>query len=229
MAKFCGNCGMQLEDDARICGNCGTPYEGEEENRTGIAPKTKKKIKKIALLSIIGVVVIIIGIISLNIITYMTGYERTVNIFVQALSDYDIDKALSVSSDAGFTSDSILNFEDSFESMVSNWLDGFEFQVGHDVKITCEMQESYKLSDRKRQSFLQNLEEIFEYDTDDISEIVCATVKLHISGSRSDKTFPSREIYIFKENGKWLIYLGSSSFVSNSNLTLSANYNSLFN
>ena len=27
MAKFCANCGAQLEDDARFCGECGTPVE----------------------------------------------------------------------------------------------------------------------------------------------------------------------------------------------------------
>lgn len=28
MAKFCGNCGTQLEDNAKICGQCGTPLDG---------------------------------------------------------------------------------------------------------------------------------------------------------------------------------------------------------
>ena len=28
MAKFCGNCGARLEDDAKICGKCGTSVEG---------------------------------------------------------------------------------------------------------------------------------------------------------------------------------------------------------
>ena len=28
MAKFCGNCGTQLEDNAKICGKCGTPLDG---------------------------------------------------------------------------------------------------------------------------------------------------------------------------------------------------------
>ena len=25
MAKFCGNCGAQLDDNAKVCGQCGTP------------------------------------------------------------------------------------------------------------------------------------------------------------------------------------------------------------
>lgn len=27
MTKYCGNCGAQMDDDARVCGNCGTPFE----------------------------------------------------------------------------------------------------------------------------------------------------------------------------------------------------------
>lgn len=28
MAKFCGNCGAQLDDDDKVCGQCGTPVTG---------------------------------------------------------------------------------------------------------------------------------------------------------------------------------------------------------
>lgn len=229
MAKFCGNCGMQLEDDARICGNCGTPYMSDGEKNRHIAPHTKKKIKKIAIFGVVGIVVIIIGIVSLNIFSYMTGYERTINTFVEGLSEYDIDKVLSVSCNAGLSVDSSYDYEEAFSSMVSTWLDNYESQVGHDVKLSCEIQDSYKLSDRKLQVFLTNLEDIYKYDTGDISEIVCAEVKLIISGSRSEKTFPAEDIYMIKENGKWGVYIGSTSFISSSNSSSSSNYNSLFN
>jgi len=35
MSKFCGNCGAQMNDDAKICGACGTPFPVET-----VAPST---------------------------------------------------------------------------------------------------------------------------------------------------------------------------------------------
>ncbi len=43
MAKFCGNCGNQLDDTMKVCGNCGTPVEGvaaaEAASETPVAPE----------------------------------------------------------------------------------------------------------------------------------------------------------------------------------------------
>lgn len=49
MAKFCGNCGARLEDDAKICGKCGTPVEGVTTSIPGLKvtdPEKQKKVKK---------------------------------------------------------------------------------------------------------------------------------------------------------------------------------------
>ena len=32
MSKFCGNCGAQLDDNAKVCGNCGIPTENQIKN-----------------------------------------------------------------------------------------------------------------------------------------------------------------------------------------------------
>ena len=37
MAKFCGNCGAQLDDGDKVCGQCGTPVNGN----TGTVPSLK--------------------------------------------------------------------------------------------------------------------------------------------------------------------------------------------
>lgn len=49
MAKFCGNCGARLEDDAKICGKCGTSVEGVTTSIPGLKvtdPEKQKKVKK---------------------------------------------------------------------------------------------------------------------------------------------------------------------------------------
>ena len=32
MSKFCGTCGSMAADEARVCGNCGTPFEAAQNN-----------------------------------------------------------------------------------------------------------------------------------------------------------------------------------------------------
>lgn len=39
MAKFCGNCGMQLNDDAKVCENCATPVANVNLNTTKTIPE----------------------------------------------------------------------------------------------------------------------------------------------------------------------------------------------
>lgn len=49
MAKFCGNCGAQLDDDDKVCGQCGTPVNGNAGTVPGLKvvdPEKKKKMAK---------------------------------------------------------------------------------------------------------------------------------------------------------------------------------------
>lgn len=231
MAKFCGNCGMQLEDDARVCGYCGAPCDGYSvdytKNSAGVVPKKKKsKIKKIVIFSAIGVALIVIAIVAFNIISYMTGYVKTLDTFFDGLNEYDTDKMLSV---AFYTElpGSSMSFEDSFDNSVSRVLDGIEEEVGHDPKISYEIEDPYTLSDRKFQTFVDYLEKNYKYNTDEISEIVCTSLKVTAYGARNNKTTsPAVDVYLIKEDGKWLVYLGSTSFMSSSS---SSNSGSLFN
>ncbi len=39
MAKFCGNCGSQQPDNARVCGNCGAPFAAPAQNPARPAPR----------------------------------------------------------------------------------------------------------------------------------------------------------------------------------------------
>lgn len=49
MARFCGNCGAQIDENAKVCGQCGTPIEGSTKTPPVkiIDPEKKKKNKKI--------------------------------------------------------------------------------------------------------------------------------------------------------------------------------------
>ena len=76
MSKFCGNCGAELTDDAKVCGQCGTPVERVSANIPTpkiVDPEKQKKTKKrIKLLG--GLVVLaVVAVIALNIVSKYTG------------------------------------------------------------------------------------------------------------------------------------------------------------
>lgn len=78
MAKFCGNCGTQLEDNAKICGQCGTPLDGTSSNIPGLKvvdPEKKEKMKKVGKRIVALVALVIVAVIAFNVVSQFTGYN----------------------------------------------------------------------------------------------------------------------------------------------------------
>ena len=77
MAKFCPNCGTQLEDNTPFCGNCGT----QMNTQTPVEPQpstTKKTNQKKILIAVIASVVAIAAIVG---ILFVFGKNNFVNSF----------------------------------------------------------------------------------------------------------------------------------------------------
>ena len=136
MAKFCGNCGARLEDDAKICGKCGTPVEGVTTSIPGLKvtdPEKQKKVKKTFKLVAGLMVLLIVAGIAFNVVSQYTGYNGLMRKVMAAYEKYDIDTLISLSSNMYYYGD-----EDSveyyFESKVGENLDSFEASVGHNYK-----------------------------------------------------------------------------------------------
>lgn len=217
MAKFCGNCGKQLEDDAKICGYCGNYEEEQHVKKKIISSHTVKIIKRICILCIIFGVIIAAGTISLKTFWYMTGCEKPLNEFVSYMNDYDIDKLISVSSEIGMKNDSIYNYEDQISSDISSRLDGYEESVGHDLKISCRITDTYYLAERKLQEFRKSVNNKYDYDTDGITDVAVVDITIVAKGSEGESETNSGKAYVIKEDGAWKIYLGyvDDSFESN--------------
>lgn len=218
MSKFCGNCGSKMDDDARICGNCGTPYAGNSDYKpvkqvkisgvNSMSPKKKKKIKLIAKLSTAAIVLIIVSVIAINIISSFTGYKGAINKAMNAFKNYDIETLMSLSSDIGFVGMETTAIEDSISKSVSSQLDSYETVAGHDMDISYEIEDSYKLSDRKYQEFLKYVENSYNYDTSDIAEIVLAKIKINAKGSFGETSYTVNDLYLIKERNKWYLFKG---------------------
>lgn len=211
MAKFCGNCGAQMDDDARVCGQCETPIDGN----AGKAPevkavdpeKTKEMMKKVKGVITLAVVVVV-AIVAVKIISGFTGTNGLVRKIMTAYAKYDIDTIVSLSSDLYYYSDAEDYVDEYFEYAVGHNLDSFESSVGHSYKMSYEVEEIYDLSQRKQDEILEDIEDTFpDFDLDIIKKIAVADVKVTAKqGSKSaNKTV---KITMSKEGKTWrLLYI----------------------
>lgn len=211
MAKFCGNCGAQLDDDARVCGQCGMPIDESQWKVSGLKvvdserkKKLMKKIKKVVMLAI----VIFIVVVGIRIVRNFTGTKGLVRKVMTAYEKYDIDTIVSLSSNIYYYNDYENYVEEYFEYAVGQNIDYFESSVGHNYKMYYEVEEIYDLSQRKQDEMLKNIEYLYpDFDIDVISKIVVADVK--ITAKRGSKSvYKTVKITMSKEGKTWkLLYL----------------------
>lgn len=210
MAKFCGNCGARLEDDAKICGKCGTPVEGVTTSIPGLKvtdPEKQKKVKKTFKLVTGLMVLLIVAGIAFNVVSQYTGYNGLLRKVMAAYEKYDIDTLISLSSNMYYYGD-----EDSveyyFESKVGENLDSFEASVGHNYKLSYKVNETYAMSERKENDLLDDIENAYmDFDISKIKKVVVADLTLTAKqGNKS--TNRDMNIVMTKENGSWrLLYI----------------------
>lgn len=210
MAKFCGNCGTQLEDNAKICGQCGTPLDGTSTNIPGLKvvdPEKQKKLKKMGKRIVALVALVIVAVIAFNVVAQYTGANGLLRKVMSAYKEYDIDTLISLSSDMYFYGEEDW-VEYYFEYNVGDALDSFESSVGHSYKLTYEVNEIYTVSDRKLDDMLDQIEYSYaDFDIGMIEKIVIAD--LTVTAKQGSKSV-SRDMNIVmsKENGSWrLLYI----------------------
>lgn len=211
MARFCGNCGAQLDDDARVCGQCGTPIDGGQGKIPGLKitdPEKKKKLAKRIKTVVALLVVAVVAIVGIRVALSFTGTNGLVRKVMSAYEKYDIDALVSLSSDMYYYSDYENYVDEYFEYAVGKNIDSFESSVGHSYKMTYEVEETYDLSQRKQDEMLKNIEFMYpDFDVDLISKISFASVKITAKqGSKSvSKTV---KITMAKEGNSWkLLYI----------------------
>ena len=111
MAKYCGNCGNKLDDDARVCDQCGTPWGGQNVNHHSEKTKSKKRTGLLIL-----VLLFIIGVLgAVKIIPQYTGYRGFLRKVMSAYEKYDIDALVAMSSDVYYYFDAENAAEESFK------------------------------------------------------------------------------------------------------------------
>lgn len=209
MARYCGNCGAQLDDDARICGQCGTPLENPSaaSHSVYVNPEKRKKTGKKIKLILGAVIAFIVLVTVINVVSKFTGYNGLLRKFMKAYGDYDVESLVALSSSV-YGDDFADYADDFFEYNIGTALDAFEASVGHNYKLTYEVNETYRLSDRKMDDLAERIEGMYgSFNMSVISNAVVADLTLTATqGTKSAKK--NMEITMIKENGKWkLLFL----------------------
>lgn len=85
MSKFCGKCGAQIDDDARICGQCGNVVsEDVLVNKSSYLPTRKKGKKKIIIGSVATVAAIVVAIIVMVNVIGSNSYKSVIDTYINA-------------------------------------------------------------------------------------------------------------------------------------------------
>lgn len=220
MAKFCGNCGAQQEDNARVCGYCGTPLAasappaaGAEATFTPVDPQKKARIMTFVKIGIAVVAVVVAAVLAWNIVSAFTGYRGMVRKFYRAVEAYDIDTLTELTSDLTIALAGDPDDEAIYELLsdnVSDMLDTYEEEVGHDLEIDYEITETYELSERRLEELLDELE-YYDLDTSTIDDFLMVEASLTLSGSRREMT-TTDELLLVKEDGEWRVFATESTW-----------------
>lgn len=214
MGKYCGYCGTRLDERAKICRQCGMPvsslpsyygqgrvygqYRGEKSIKLGRLGK---------LLAISGAVIIVFAIL-LNTVMQFTGYNGLLRKVMTAYEDYDVDTLVSLASEIYYYVDEDW-VESYIEYNIEKDLDYYEDAVGHNYKLSYEIDELYAMSQR---NFVDAMERVSAYtysdfDASTIKEI--AVAELTVTVKQGKKTaYNDVNIVMSKEDGGYkLLYI----------------------
>lgn len=216
MAKFCANCGSQMDDEDKVCGQCGTPVAGAEIKSAVGASNTKSKGNNNIVKIIVGIIVaIVVIVVAANIAGNFTGYKGTINKMVKALQNNDVATlemlASSISEEtygAWYGDD----LDEYYEEAISNVLDKYEDKVGTIKKISYEITNENELSDRRMDELEDNLVDKYNMDTSEIKKVVKVDLKLTVKGTKKSSTYNVSNFYLIKENGGWKIFYGKLDY-----------------
>ena len=245
MAKFCGHCGAQLNDDARVCGYCGTPLGGPVYQapaqpqapavnyapRPPMDPAKKAKIKKVTILSaslVAAAAVIVVGII---ILTGFLGTNGATRKIMNAYKSSDVDTLVEMTSPTVSkvfnTQYGVSGGEEQLEKRYQNVFDTsdyyFEQEFGYDYQnhMSWKIVKTTELNERKIANIVNAINTYYylHLDESDISKMVVVDVELTIKDGEKSRTY-NVKLYLTQEDGQWMLF---DAAINNSAVLLYSN------
>lgn len=204
MAKFCGHCGTQMDDDALVCGQCGVAIDGGNNNNEQGAPKKKKRLKRI----IIPVIIIILGIFIFRFVQNHIGIKGVVRKTMHHVQKLDVDELVTMSSHFyDYANDENEAYE-HYENFIEDDL-GMQGLMDDKYKLSYKISKITKLSKAQQNKMLEYMERNIENDISfDVEKMAVARLSVRVVNLSSDapRGHANRiSILLSKENGAWRI------------------------
>lgn len=215
MAKFCGNCGAASADNAAVCGNCGAPFTADnaaaaaapKNDASGANDSKQALIKKIGMIAIPVVAIIVVLAIIFGAIVPNVGYKGTINKFLNAIEDEDVEKYMEYV--ASYKFDNNNDADDAVEDDLKDWLEDLEYEYGENIKISIKVVDSDKLTEDRLEDIQDRYDDSEDCDDMEITKGYDVLVDLTVKGKDMDRESEKMNFIVIKEDGKWKIWSGT--------------------
>lgn len=204
MTKYCGNCGAQMNENARVCGVCGTPFPvAGMTNVPSSKPDvttSRMKLKKVLIIVVAFLVLIVAGVIGFKVVKDHSGYNPIVKTIIKAYKEDSVEGLLDCKSDAYEDNQAPRElFTENMDYMISS----FENTIGHEYRISYKVVEEYELSQRKLDELIDELESYNQrYDGDRVES--AAVVEIRITAKHRRKSHSEKVVAtMIKEDESW--------------------------
>lgn len=213
MAKFCGNCGAQMYDNARVCGYCGTPLneennmeygEGQLDSEKVDCVKKGKNSKLIRRIAIVVAAVLLVLTVSGAVLLF-TSYHGAVARLMNAYKSKNEAEMIDMSCSFMQNTFTIAQIGEEYESMLKDDFQRFDYNLPPGYSIKYEIVDSFELSEPLVKELL---EDFLHYGENEYSITAVMCVKIKIYAKEGDSTFTAQKtVYLGKERGIWkLVY-----------------------
>ena len=203
MAKYCGNCGTQMDDGAKVCSNCGTALKPTNGN-------SNPNMKKIITVAVAAIAAVIVIAVAGSVISKNTGVNGAIKKVMKAYVNEDATAMADLTSSLLLEEYDLEDIEENYETALRNDFDYFDDNLSSEYKLTYEVRKEEKLSDRQAKRLAENIAGYDDDEADDIadlfSKIMKVTVKISAEekrGKNKDTESLEKTLYFVKESGGW--------------------------
>lgn len=239
MAKFCTKCGASCDDNTAFCTSCGAKFDaatsapaGSASGANGGSEKTildkfkesanMETIKSLSsrpdFTKIVGIAVVAVAalIILIILISILGGaWKKPVKNMFKGMRDCDAEKLIEVTDEYRLDKfedsykGSDKSYDETLEKRLEDTMDQLEDELGKDVKISYDITDKDKLSDRD----LDDIKDILKKSYDAKGVKVTKGYELDIeytAKGKKDDDDDDGKIVVVKIDGDW--YLWAASF-----------------
>lgn len=169
---------------------------------------TFKKFKKKLLIFVITLIILFAGVIGTYVGLQFTGINKGIRDVMRAYRKYDINTLVGLSSEIYYYSEDSDYVETYFKDAVGGNLDYYEESVGHDYKLSYEVEDVYNMSARNKDKLFEKLKPLYtDYDLSSITNVKIAEIKVKVRNGRNSDT-NNIKLTFTKEGKDWgLLYI----------------------